>query len=140
MLTNLRVQCFYPYAVSKSIRLQHWGVDCRWLFGDDTQAVKEKPTTLLAKGKINGSRVTVYRRTTTFMDTPPVSNGICRKWGNNRYIISIRPGLSPKKELEVLIHELLHAADWSKDEEWVEDVAFELVRFITQILPEKGTP
>lgn len=30
--------------------------------------------------------------------------------------------------LEILIHECLHAADWSKDEEWIERVSADIAR------------
>jgi hypothetical protein len=30
--------------------------------------------------------------------------------------------------LEILIHECLHAADWSKDEQWIEQVAADIAR------------
>lgn len=34
--------------------------------------------------------------------------------------IRIRSNLPAREELEVTVHELLHAVEWSKDEEWVE--------------------
>ena len=34
----------------------------------------------------------------------------------------------PRRLLEVIIHECLHAADWSKAEEWVEPTAEDIAR------------
>lgn len=41
--------------------------------------------------------------------------------------------LTGERLLEVIIHEFLHAADWSKDEEWVERVAADLARFLWRL-------
>ncbi len=40
--------------------------------------------------------------------------------------IRIRSDLKDRPQLEALTHEILHACDWSKDEEWVEDAAHDL--------------
>jgi hypothetical protein len=40
--------------------------------------------------------------------------------------IRIKTNLSEREELEVLIHELLHAVEWMKDEEWVERSGVEI--------------
>jgi len=39
-------------------------------------------------------------------------------WLKNKRIF-LRAGLREKRTLETTIHEFTHAADWSKDEEWV---------------------
>lgn len=49
-------------------------------------------------------------------DDPEVPNGEIR----------IREGLTPEREEEVLNHEILHKADWHKDESWVEMIGEEL--------------
>lgn len=36
----------------------------------------------------------------------------------------------PRRLAEVLIHEILHAADWSKDESWVEQAAADIERVL----------
>lgn len=36
--------------------------------------------------------------------------------------------------VETLVHELLHVADWSKDEDWIEDTG----RFIAKALMASG--
>jgi hypothetical protein len=40
--------------------------------------------------------------------------------------IRISKDLEKLEELDVILHELLHAADWHKDEEWVEQTASEI--------------
>lgn len=35
--------------------------------------------------------------------------------------------------LEDVLHELLHAADWTKDEEWVTDVARDFARILVRL-------
>lgn len=70
------------------------------------------------KGKIDGKSFSVFIRVTKDMD--PGDAGICHKRGN-KFFISVRPDLPARKTLEVIIHEFLHAADWQKDEEWVQD-------------------
>lgn len=49
------------------------------------------------------------------------NDGYCHPPHNddaNRRIL-IHDRLKPKRELEVTIHEMLHAIDWHKDEAWV---------------------
>lgn len=72
------------------------------------------------KTTLCGVPVSVYRRVAVGMSGS--MDGLCHKYGG-RFVISVRPGLSPQRELEVLIHELLHASDWTKDESWVHDTA-----------------
>jgi len=31
-----------------------------------------------------------------------------------------------REELETFLHEMLHGCDWSKDEDWIEEAAFDL--------------
>ena len=47
--------------------------------------------------------------------------------------IRICTGLSEQKELEVLLHEMLHCADWQKSEEFVEHVADDITRVLTKL-------
>jgi hypothetical protein len=44
--------------------------------------------------------------------------------------IRVLKSQADKEELETLIHEGLHACDWHKDEEWVEDAARDIARFV----------
>jgi hypothetical protein len=50
--------------------------------------------------------------------------------------IRIRNGLPREELIEVLLHELLHAADWSKGESWVERTACDLARVLEQLIQE----
>jgi hypothetical protein len=47
--------------------------------------------------------------------------------------IRIKMGLAPKEELDTLIHELLHASDWHKDEAWVEQVATDIAEVLWKL-------
>lgn len=49
--------------------------------------------------------------------------GECEPPDSVKKEIRIRSTLKGREFLEVLMHEILHAADWSKDESWVERVA-----------------
>lgn len=44
--------------------------------------------------------------------------------------IRVRKSLEGKRKLIVLLHELLHAADWSKDESWVEKIAEDIGQIV----------
>jgi hypothetical protein len=79
--------------------------------------------------KINGHRVTIYRR------NPPcgTAHGEARTWGTGKFIIDISPDLKNRVELEVHIHELLHCADWSKDEHWVQTTAADIARILWEL-------
>lgn len=50
----------------------------------------------------------------------------------NKEII-VCSSLKGERELEFTIHELLHAADWTKDEEWIGDVAKDVARVLTRL-------
>lgn len=41
--------------------------------------------------------------------------------------------LKGEKRLEILLHEMLHASDWSKDETWVDGTARDLARALTRL-------
>ena len=57
---------------------------------------------------------------------------------NKVILISERCFNSRVALLDVSIHELLHAADWSRDEQWVEQVASDMARAINRLLQEAG--
>lgn len=46
------------------------------------------------------------------------------------FVLRVNPLLDEKKHLDTTIHELLHAADWKADEEYVYDVAREIARVL----------
>ena len=47
--------------------------------------------------------------------------------------IRILSSLAGEEKLEVLIHEMLHAADWHRSEEWVETVSKDIARTLTKL-------
>lgn len=47
--------------------------------------------------------------------------------------IRIRKGQSEIDELDTVIHEVLHASDWHKSEEWVAEVAEDLARILIKL-------
>ena len=47
--------------------------------------------------------------------------------------IRIANNLPPIEQLEVVIHECLHASDWFKDEEWIEEVAVDIARLLWKL-------
>lgn len=47
--------------------------------------------------------------------------------------IRIRSTLRGEKRLEIVIHELLHAASWQSSEEWVEQIAMDFARILTRM-------
>ena len=50
-------------------------------------------------------------------------------WFKNKRVF-LRRGLKGKRQLETAIHEFTHAADWSKDEEWVTQFGRDLANFL----------
>ena len=59
--------------------------------------------------------------------------GDCDHPGTKNKKIRIATDLPPMEELEVTIHEALHACDWYKDEEWVETVADDIARLLWKL-------
>lgn len=53
--------------------------------------------------------------------------------------IYLRKNLHFMRMIEAAIHEMLHAADWSKDEEWVHDTAHDVTRELLRILRANAT-
>lgn len=47
--------------------------------------------------------------------------------------IRVSDQLAGQERLEVLIHEMLHSADWHKSEEWIDQVAKDLARNLTRL-------
>jgi Zn-dependent peptidase ImmA (M78 family) len=50
----------------------------------------------------------------------------------NKFIY-IKSGMEEKRELETLLHEFLHALDWSKDETWVEQSAEDISKILWRL-------
>ena len=47
--------------------------------------------------------------------------------------LKVDDGLVDCQELEIIIHEFLHGADWSKDEEWIVETSEDLSRFLWRL-------
>lgn len=47
--------------------------------------------------------------------------------------LKVDSSLTDRHELEIIIHEFLHGADWSKDEEWIEETSEDLSRFLWRL-------
>lgn len=73
-----------------------------------------------------------------FTNLPRDVNGECDGPTEPEKEIRIRTGLSEKETLETILHECLHAADWSKDEAWVEDVACDLAAVLRRLGYRRG--
>ena len=52
----------------------------------------------------------------------------CTDPGDRHKTIRLKSTLVGQELLDALVHEMLHAADWSKDEEWVNRLATDIAR------------
>ena len=69
-----------------------------------------------------------------FTDNLPVGvDGLCDNPETIGKKIRVRKSLTGERLLEVILHELEHAADWDKDEEAVEEIARERARILTRL-------
>ena len=65
--------------------------------------------------------------------TGPVADGHCDPPNAPHKQISVHSGLRGERELEVFIHEMMHAADWSKDEDWVRDLSQDMAKVLWRL-------
>lgn len=65
----------------------------------------------------------------------PDCDGKCDSPDSKKKQIKLAPRLKkdPRRLLEVVVHECLHAADWSKAEEWIEPTAEDIARALWKI-------
>lgn len=56
--------------------------------------------------------------------------GFVRRVNTGKFKIYIDPELRGQIKLDALIHESLHAADWTKEEEWVNDTAAGIAKLL----------
>lgn len=47
--------------------------------------------------------------------------------------IRIRRGMTLQEEVETVIHEVMHAADWYKDEDWVRPASHDLAKILFRL-------
>ena len=59
--------------------------------------------------------------------------GYCDSPEKKNKEIVVKSNLPPKEELDITLHELLHAADWWKDEEWVEQVGTDIANVLWRL-------
>jgi hypothetical protein len=59
--------------------------------------------------------------------------GICDHPEEKNKTIKIQKGLNEEDELGTIIHECLHASDWSKDEEWVDQVSRDICKILLKM-------
>lgn len=81
------------------------------------------------KVKILGKTWTFERKSLKNSD----HHGICHPPHSKGKKIVVDSDISGEKELRVILHELLHAADWHKEEEWVEQVSTDMARILTRL-------
>jgi hypothetical protein len=60
-------------------------------------------------------------------------DGTCDSPQDKNKTINIVQSLRGERRLDVIVHEILHAADWHKDEEWVETVASDIARTLWRL-------
>lgn len=80
---------------------------------------------------IRGHRFQVRRRAKVHVNNVEV-DGSCDPPDRKPRFILISDGLSPERELDVFIHEMLHAALWDLDETAVAETATDMARAIRQ--------
>lgn len=68
----------------------------------------------------------VFRRIKSMGD----AHGFVRRVNASEFKIYIRPDTSGRVRLDTIIHEALHVADWTKEEEWVEDTATGIAKLL----------
>lgn len=61
---------------------------------------------------------------------PDQSDGFCDAPSERQKRIRIADDQGGQLELDTLIHEVIHAADWNQSEEWVTQVARDLARIL----------
>jgi hypothetical protein len=69
----------------------------------------------------------------TFKELDPEIGGECDSPDTTNKQIRICTDNNGKELLEVILHELLHASDWSKDEEWVEEIAYDIAHVLWKL-------
>ena len=68
-----------------------------------------------------------------FIELDENTGGECDSPDTKGKEIRISTDLQREEELEIIIHELLHASDWSKDEEWVEEIAQDISNVLMRL-------
>jgi hypothetical protein len=69
----------------------------------------------------------------SFTQLPKGKDGDCDSPDTPRKEIRIHHKLKGRARLEAIVHEMLHAADWTKDEEWIHYTAADIARELTKL-------
>lgn len=59
--------------------------------------------------------------------------GFCEAPDKRNKRIVIKPTLTGEKRLSIILHELLHAAAWDHDEQWVQEVGDDIARILWKL-------
>lgn len=59
--------------------------------------------------------------------------GTCDPPGTPGKTLKIVKGLDEAETLDVILHEILHAADWHRSEEWVDQVATDISKILWRL-------
>ena len=71
-----------------------------------------------------------------FERLPPNADGLCDFHGRS---IKVRKSLRGERQLEVIIHELLHGCHWDLDEQAITETAEDLARVLYRLGYRKST-
>ena len=83
-------------------------------------------------------RVKILKRFWRFLfvsvaDLPRGADGECDDPTTPDKSIRVWEKLQGERQLAVTVHETLHAADWHKSEEWIEEVSNDLARILWRL-------
>lgn len=73
------------------------------------------------------------RKRANGISTTEENLGDCDDPNSKNKTIRVANNLLPRQELEIVIHEALHAADWFKDEAWIDPVAEDIARLLWKL-------
>ncbi len=66
-------------------------------------------------------------------DLPRTVDGMCDSPDKPGKSIKVAACLTGERRLEVIIHEMQHSADWTKDEEWVREFSADIARALWRL-------
>ena len=69
-----------------------------------------------------------------------LQHGDCDSPDTQGKSIRIIQSLTDRVELETFLHEMLHAADWTKDESWIEDTAHDISQALWRLGYRRSDP
>jgi hypothetical protein len=79
-------------------------------------------------------RVRILGKLWRLMFSPNLKeHGYCDAPTLKNKTIRVSSKLRGRKRLEIILHECLHAADWTKDETWVDETAKDLARILDRL-------